>query len=75
MRAVGRVAVWVLVVLLVLATFSWAGIMLVAPYLFLIPAVALVVLIGFLAILVGCERRCAGRAEAAIRAHTDQSAG
>ena len=57
MKAVGRVAVWTAFLLLVLAAISWAGIVLVAAYYFLVPAIALTVLIGFVAILSRAQRK------------------
>lgn len=61
MRVVGRVACWTAVILLVLAAISWAGIMVVAPHYFLVPAIALALLIGFLAIVVGSHKKSVAR--------------
>ena len=57
MRAVRRMAVWTAFLLMALATISWAGIVLVAPYYFLVPGIALSILIGFVTIVAGSQKK------------------
>jgi hypothetical protein len=56
MKAVRRTALWTAFLLLVLATISWAGIVLVAPYYFLLPGIALAIVIGFVTIVARAAR-------------------
>ena len=56
MKAVRRMAVWTVFLLMALATISWAGIVLVAPYYFLLPGIALSILIGFVTIVAGSRK-------------------
>jgi hypothetical protein len=57
MKAVGRVGIWTAVLLLVLAAMSWAGFVSASPDYFIVSAAALVILIGFLAIVVGSLKK------------------
>jgi hypothetical protein len=59
MKALGRLAVWVAVILLALAAISWAGLVLIAPYFFLVPAIAIVILIGYVTILTASQKKTA----------------
>jgi hypothetical protein len=45
MRTLGRVGVLIAFLLLVLAGTSWAGLMLAAPYYFLVPAVVILAVV------------------------------
>jgi hypothetical protein len=50
-------ALWTAFLLLALSTISWAGIVLVAPYYFLVPGIALLILIGFVTIVAGSQNK------------------
>jgi hypothetical protein len=43
MRSFGRIAIWIAFLMLVLAGTSWAGMLLVAPRYFLVPAAVILV--------------------------------
>lgn len=64
MRALKRFAIWLDLVLLVLAAISWAGLLVIAPYYFLVPAISLVLLIGFVTILAGANKKAELKASA-----------
>ena len=64
MKAVRRIAVTIAMVLLVLAAMSWAGLVLVAPYFFLLPAIALSLVIAFVMVLAASQRKAAAKAGA-----------
>ncbi len=64
MRALRRVAIWIDMLLLTLAAFSWAGILVVAPYYFLVPAISLVIVIGFVTILASAEKKATIKSQA-----------
>jgi hypothetical protein len=51
MRAVGRVAGWTAFLLLVLSVMAWGGVVPVTPYYFLLPGIALSLLIAFVSIV------------------------
>jgi hypothetical protein len=59
MKAVRRIAVWTAVLLLMLAVMSWAGLVLVAPYFFLVPGIALSLMIAFVMIVAASHKRAA----------------
>lgn len=67
MKAVRRFAVWTAITLLVLAAISWAGIVLVAPSYFLVPAIALTLMIAFVTIVVGAQKKTTTESRAKVR--------
>jgi hypothetical protein len=67
MKAVKRIAIWTAVLLLVLAGAAWAGVVLIEPYYFLVPGIALTILIAYVTVVAGPQKKPAAGSHANAR--------